>query len=52
MMNTATSPNPQQNDLLADLEPFLSILHDLSGLGAAMRQIMTVSLTNEKVLFF
>jgi len=48
---SAATPN-QQNVLLTDLDPFLSMLHDLSGLGAAMRHIMTVSLTNEKVLFF
>lgn len=42
----------QQNLLLADLDPFLGMLHDLSHLGAAMRRVMTVSLTNEKVLIF
>lgn len=36
---------------LVDLDPFLSMLHDLSALGAAMRRVMTVSLTDEKVLF-
>lgn len=45
-------PGLQQPHLsLVDLDPFLSMLHDLSSLGAAMRRIMTVSLTNEKVLF-
>lgn len=38
-----------QNILLTDLDPFLGMLHDLSALGAAMRRVMTVSLTNEKV---
>lgn len=40
----------QQNLLLGvDLDPFLAMLHDLSALGAAMRRVMTVSLTSEKV---
>lgn len=42
----------QQNVLLLDLDPFLGMLHDLSALGAAMRRVMTVSLTNEKVCYF
>lgn len=41
--------NQPQNVLLVDLDPFLSMLHDLSGLGAAMRRVMTISLINEKV---
>lgn len=38
-----------QNVLLTDLDSFLGMLHDLSALGAAMRRVMTVSLTSEKV---
>lgn len=41
--------NQQQNLLLIDLDPFLGMLHDLGALGAAMRRVMTVSLTNERV---
>lgn len=37
------------NKNLDDLQPFLSVLHDLSALGAAMRRLMTVSLTDERV---
>lgn len=43
-----TNQQPQ-NVLLTDLDSFLGMLHDLSALGAAMRRVMTVSLTNEKV---
>ncbi|XP_060847929.1 uncharacterized protein LOC132927424 isoform X2 [Rhopalosiphum padi] len=42
-------PNPQQSLLLIDLDPFLGMLHDLGALGAAMRRVMTVSLTNERI---
>lgn len=42
----------QQNILLLDLEPFLAMLHELSALGAAMRRVMTVSLTNGNVHIF
>jgi len=41
--------NQQHNLLLIDLDPFLGMLHDLGALGAAMRRVMTVSLTNERV---
>ncbi|XP_025207566.1 uncharacterized protein LOC112603273 isoform X2 [Melanaphis sacchari] len=41
--------NQQQNLLLIDLDPFLGMLHDLGALGAAMRRVMTVSLTNERI---
>lgn len=47
--NAGISNQQQQHLLLLDLDPFLGMLHDLSGLGAAMRRVMTVSLTSEKV---
>lgn len=43
--------NQQHNLLLIELDPFLGMLHDLGALGAAMRRVMTVSLTNERVCF-
>lgn len=48
--STGIPSQQQQHLLLTDLDPFLGMLHDLSTLGAAMRRIMTVSLTNEKVI--
>lgn len=48
--STGIPGQQQQHLLLTDLDPFLGMLHDLSALGAAMRRIMTVSLTNEKVI--
>lgn len=51
--NTHVSPdigiNQRPNVFLVELDPFLGMLHDLSGLGAAMRRVMTISLINEKV---
>jgi len=43
--------NQQHNLLLIDLDPFLGMLHEFGALGAAMRRVMTVSLTNERVCF-
>lgn len=34
---------------MQDADPFLTMLHDLSAMGAAMRRVMTGALTNPQV---